>query len=175
MFDARVFVPQLDSARDILTKTGANFQGEYVIHDAIYRSTNPSHSLGDTFLRLRHIAKNIWSEKDYIVTIKNTELLSVGKQSHIQDRAEFDAHDEAEKYIQEHYANDFTFQYEFDRTGWQYDRGKDQIDLEDIEGHCSIEFKSPTHEGLLQLLNEFSAPEPIRGPSVIAIQTLLQR
>lgn len=175
MFDARVFVPQLDNARNILNRTNATFQGEYVIHDAIYRSTNPSYSLGYTFLRLRHIIKNIWNEKDYIVTIKNTELLSVGKQSHIQARAEFDNKENALNYIQQNYANDFTFLYEFNRTGWQYNRGEDQIDLEDIEGRCSIEFKSPTHEGLLQLLKEFEAPEPIRGPSVIAIQTLLQR
>ena len=55
--------------------------------------------------------------------------------------------------------------------------GVDQVDLEDIEGNFSIEFKSPTENGLKKLLQKFQVElsEVIQGPSVIAIQDIIQR
>jgi len=50
---------------------------------------------------------------------------------------------------------------------------ENQIDLEEIEGYFSIEFKSPTEDGLKKLLNLFGATDPIQGPSVIAVKELL--
>ena len=38
MFDARIFLNEIDSARKILSKNQAVFKGEYVIHDIIYAS-----------------------------------------------------------------------------------------------------------------------------------------
>ena len=177
MFDARTFPRSLDGANRILKEEGAVFRGEYVIHDTIFASKDSIQNLGTIFLRLRHIPKNIWSEKEYIVVIKNTEIKEVGKQSIIPIKNQFDIETEAREFIENNYSVTFEYAFEFDRTGWQYDMGVDQVDLEDIEGNFSIEFKSPTENGLKKLLQKFQVElsEVIQGPSVIAIQDIIQR
>lgn len=174
MYDARIFLDTLDTARNKLIAEHATFKGEYIIHDAIYASKDLSQGIEKIFLRLRSVPNNIWNEKQYIVSIKVTELKEVGKQSIIPIKVQFDSKEEAQQYIEEHYSEQFDFLYEFSRTGWQYDLEENQIDLEDIEGYCSIEFKSPTEEGLQKLLTEFDAKNVIVGPSVVAVQNILK-
>lgn len=175
MIDARIFLSELDSARNALTNSSAVFKGEYVIHDVIYISKDASKGLDIVFLRLRMVSKNIWNEKSYIVAIKETDVRKVGKVSSIPTKKQFDTEKEAREYITSTYSDQFEYLYEFNRIGWQYDMGKDQVDLEDIEGHFSIEFKSETEEGLQQLLTLFKVTNEsvIKGPSVIAIKELL--
>ena len=157
MIDARNFVDSLDEARDILLKENATFKGEYDIHDIIYKLKDSSVGIEKTFLRLRIVPINIWNEKPYIVSIKQTELKEVGKESIIPVKVQFDTEQEARDFVQEKYSNMFEYDFEFSRKGWQYDLGEDQVDLEDIQGHCSIEFKSKTVEGLNALLLKFNA------------------
>lgn len=175
MFDARIFLDELNSARKIFAEHNADYKGDYKIHDIIYQSKDHSQGIEKVFLRLRHIPVNIWGEKEYIVAIKQTELLEVGKRSIIPTKQQFDTKEEAIAFIQENYAEDFEYSYEFDRIGWQYFLGNDGIDLEDIEGHYSIEFKSETEEGLQKLLELFNAKNVIVGPSVVTTKKLLGR
>ncbi len=175
MFDARIFTAELDTAHKILNEKQAIFRGEYAIHDAIYASKDPNQKLDSVFLRLRYISKNIWSEKPYIIALKQTKIKEIGKQSIIPVKKQFDTEKEAREFITENYSAMFEFSYEFNRIGWQYDLGEDQIDLEDIEGHYSIEFKSPTEQGLKDLLALFNAKNIIVGPSVVTIKNLLDR
>jgi adenylate cyclase class IV len=175
MYDARTFVNDLSSARTLLEEMSAQFKGAYEIHDVIYAPKDTNKTLGDEFLRLRVNKKNIWNEKDVIVMLKGTINQTVGKRSVIQIREEFDTRDEAEEYIKRNLLAQFTYAYEFNRIGWQYDLENSQIDLEDIEGHYSIEFKAPTPERLRELLSLFSIIETISGPSVITIQKLLNK
>ena len=121
------------------------------------------------------IKKNIWQEKDFVVVVKNTDVKSIGKNSIIPIREEFDTEMEARKYIEENLSGNFMYDYEFDRTGWQYDLGEDQVDLEDIEGHFSIELKSNTEEGLKKILGTFGIQETIKGPSVVTVKKMLNR
>ena len=74
MFDARIFLNELESARIILNKNQAVLKGEYSIHDAIYASKNPKQGIDKVFLRLRSVPINIWNQKSFIVAIKHTEL-----------------------------------------------------------------------------------------------------
>lgn len=176
MIDARTFPKTLDSAKAILQKSNAVFKGEYTIHDKIYVSKNPIQTLDKTFLRLRIIPNNIWSEKPVIVTIKNTELKKVGKESIIPVKKEFDNETEGLEFINKNYGDQFEFSFEFERKGWQYFIGEDGIDLEDIaNGHYSIEFKSKTEETLKDLLELFGVkPSDVtKGPSVIAVKKIL--
>ncbi len=173
MFDARIFPQTLDTARTILEKNGAVLKGDYAITNKIYKhKTEP---LEKVFLRLRTIPKNIWNEGAIIVSIKNTEIQQVGKQSVVSFKKEFDTEREAAQFITENYANDFTFDFEFNCIGWQYFLGDDGVDLEIIEGHPSIEFKSKTQQGLQNLLAKFGVrdEEVIKGPSVVAAKRLL--
>lgn len=175
MIDARTFTNDLDSARKILLDSGATFKGEYLIHDIIYKLKDGSQDIGSLFLRLRIVPKNIWGEKPYIVAIKKTELKQVGKESIIPIKEQFDTEQAARDFVAEKYTETFELDYEFDQIGWQYDLGEDQVDLEDIEGHGSIEFKSKTEEGLKVLIEKFNATNPIVGPSVVAVKKLLNR
>lgn len=173
MYDARTFPQTLDVARAILEKNGAVLKGDYVITNKIYR--HKAEPLEKVFLRLRTIPKNIWNEKSVIVSIKNTEIKQVGKQSIISFKKEFDTEKEAEDFIAENYANDFTFDFAFNCIGRQYFLGEDGVDLELIENHPSIEFKSKSQEGLRSLLSKFDVKdeEVIKGPSVVAVRQLL--
>ncbi len=177
MYDARIFLKSLDEAKEVLNKNKADFKGEYFIHDSIYSLKNSDIGIDKTFLRLRSVPINIWKEKSYIVSVKMTELKEVGKQSVIPIKKQFDTEGEAKEFIDKNYAEQFSFLYKFSRRGWQYDLGEDQVDLEDIEGFYSIEFKSKTEEGLKKLLTLFSInfKEVIQAPSVVEIKKILGR
>ena len=176
MLDARIFPTSLESAKKILVEKGAVFKGEYEIHDIIFSSKNPDEDLNKVYLRLRLVPVNIWSEKSVIVSVKNTELKEVGKESTIPIKQQFDTESEAREFIENNYNNNFEFAFEFNRIGWQYNLNEDQIDLENIEGHYSIEFKSKTENSLKNLLGVFNinSEEVIKGPSVIAVRDILK-
>jgi adenylate cyclase class IV len=177
MLEARTFVKKekLEEVRAKLQNLGAVFRGDYEIHNSIYSSINPILPLSDVFLRLRTIPKNIWDEKAVVVTIKQTKLEKVGKNSIIPLKKFFDKENEALDFIRENYSNQFRHAFDFSTRGSQYDMGEDQIDLEDIEGHPSIELKSQTIEGLENLLKAFEISDVIKGPSVVAVRMLLGR
>jgi hypothetical protein len=177
MFDARTFPSSIDKAQKILMQESADFKGEYTIHDIIFSSKDPEQTLDKIFLRLRLVPQNIWNEKPFIVAIKNTDIKEVGKQSIIPLKKQFDTEIDARDFINTNYLDQFEYAYEFDRKGWQYDLGEDQIDLEDIESHFSIEYKSQTENKLKELLKKFNvySEDVIKGPSVIAIRNILKR
>lgn len=175
MLDARTFPKNLKEAEGILLKEKAFFKGDYALLDKIYVSKDPSQTLDKVFLRLRVISKNIWDEQPIQLVIKNTELKTIGKQSIIPFKKGFDSEIEAKKFIDENYIDKFDYYFEFFRIGRQYFMGEDGIDLEEVKGgYYTIEFKSPTEEGLKNLLNIFNVTEDeiIKGPSVLAISKL---
>ncbi len=175
MLEARTFVDTLDNARQILVERNAILRGEYEIHNSIYASKDKTLGLDQIFLRLRTIPKNIWDEKPVVLAIKKTELKEVGKNSVIPFKRQYDTKEEALQYVQENFLDTFEHSFDFSSIGWQYDLGEDQVDLENIEGLFSIEFKSKTEQGLKKLLKEFGITDTIKGPSVVAVKKLLQR
>ncbi len=173
MLEARTFVKEIESAKKTLNENKAVFKGEYICKDTIFSPIDATKSLKDEFLRLRVNVKNIWNEKDVIVAIKQTERKDIGKNSIIPLRKEFDSEDDARKYIQENLEDKYKFDFEFTRTGWQYDLGNDQVDLERVEDipNCyTIEVKSKTEERLRKLVSMFSLTSIIEGPSVVEIR-----
>lgn len=178
MLEARVFVPEIESARKTLEENRALFKGEYVCRDIIFASTNPDIELKDKFLRLRINEKNIWDEKYVIVAIKETKKKEIGKESIIPIRQEFDTEKEGREYIKQNFTNDFKESFAFTRTGWQYDLGENQVDLERVENfkNCyTIEIKSKTEDGLKRLQEMFNLQNLIQGPTVVAIKELLDK
>lgn len=175
MFDARIFVDDLQPIKETLIKSGALYKGEYFLHDFIFASRDEHISLDDTYLRLRFSPHNIWGDSPYLVSIKNTKLQAVGKISDTSLKKGFETESEARKYIEEMCSGTFYFLFDFTRIGWQYDLGDDQIDLEDIEGHYSVECKSPTEDGLHHLLARFNFTDVIKGPSVTTMKKLLRK
>ncbi len=165
MLEARAFVSEIESTRKALLDAGAIFKGEYRCRDLIFIPNHTDKPYGEEFLRLRINEKNIWNEKDVIVVIKQVEKREIGKENVIPFRKEFDTEEEGRECI-EVFRNDYKFDFEFTRTGWQYDLGEDQIDLEkveDVEGCFTIEIKSKTVEGLKNLAQMFKLDSLIKG------------
>ena len=176
MLEARAFVKEIESVRKILIEKQAIFKGEYRCRDIVFYPTDPNKGLEDELLRLRINEKNIWNEKDVIVAIKKTEKRDIGKNSVILARTEFDHEVDARKYIDKNFSDDFKLDFEFTRTGWQYDLEDNQVDLERVENipDCyTIEIKSKTDDELKKLVKMFSLPEPIKGPTVVAMKKLM--
>ncbi len=176
MLEARTFLKEIDYAKKILEENGAIFKGEYICHDFIFSSIDKNISIQDEFLRLRINKKNIWEGKDVILAIKITEQKSIGKNSIIKIRKEFDTESEAILFIENNYKDLFEFDFEFTRTGWQYDLGLDQIDLErldDMSDCYSIEIKSDTEEGLFRLKEMLNIKDTIKGPTALEIKKIL--
>jgi len=158
MIEARSFVLEVDTTKKILEENHAVFKGEYFLTDKIYSSYSPKKGLDDEFLRLRIYHKNIWPQKDIIVAVKIHEQKEIGVATEVPLKKEFDTKEEAEKFIEENLLDQYKYEYEFSRTGWQYHLGNDEIDLErvdDLENFYTVEFKSNTVEGLKKLFYVF--------------------
>jgi hypothetical protein len=92
-------------------------------------------------------------------------------------KKEFDSLEEAEKFITENLLGKYKYEYEFSRTGWQYEFGEDEIDLErvdDLKDFYTVEFKSNTVEGLKRLESLLKLKDVIRGPIASHMKELLQ-
>lgn len=166
MLEARAFVSEINTAKQILKDSKAIFKGEYCCRDLIFIPKHTDKPYGEEFLRLRINEKNIWKEKDVIVVIKHVQKKEVGKENFIPFRKEFDSEEEGRKCIQDNFSDSYNFDFEFTRTGWQYDLGEDQIDLERVEGlnDCyTIEIKSKTVDGLKHLAEMFKLNSLIKG------------
>lgn len=176
MLEARGFVKELDSARKILKEKEADYKGEYLIRDIIYKSKDPNLSLTDVFLRLRMVPVNIWEDKEFIVAVKKTDLKEIGKNSIIPTKEQFDTEEEARNFINNNLLDKFEYDYEFERKGWQYFIGEEGVDLEEVEGgHYTIEVKSETEEGLKKLVDMFNIEDVIVCPSVVAVKEILSK
>lgn len=175
MFEARAFVEDLQTFKKKLEELNAEYKGDYDTRDVIYRSKDESKDLADEFLRLRIHTKQIWSEKDFIVAVKQTKTEEVGKHSVIPVKEEFETEEAARQYIDDNLIEHFEYDFEFSRLGWQFDLDEDQIDLEEVKEKplYTVELKSPTVDGLKKLCEIFGVTETITGPSVVAVKERL--
>lgn len=177
MIEARSFVSEIDTTRKILEENGAILKGEYVLRDKIYSSYNPPKGLDDEFLRLRTYQKNIWPQKDVIVAVKIHEQKEIGVDTEVPLKKQFDTEEEAEEFIAENLLNQYKYEYVFNRTGWQYHLGGDEIDLErvdDLQDFYTIEFKSDTVEGLKKLEALLKLENVIGGPIASHMKKLFE-
>ena len=178
MIEARSFVSEIDTTRQILEENGAVFKGEYVLTDKIYSSYNPLKGLDDEFLRLRTYHKNIWPVKDVLVAIKIHEQKEIGVDTEVPLKKGFDSTEEAEKFIEENLLDKYKYEYTLTRTGWQYALGKDEIDLErvdDLQDFYTVEFKSETVEGLRKLETLLHLKDIIEGPIASHMKEILEK
>jgi adenylate cyclase class IV len=178
MIEARTFSSEIDSTKKILEEKGALFKGEYVLRDRIYSSHHPLKGLSDEFLRVRSYQKNIWNDSNVIVAVKIHEQKEIGLDTVVPLKKGFVTEEEALKFVEENLLHQYKYEFEFNRTGWQYDLGDDQIDLEkvdDLENFYTVEFKSSTVEGLKRLEKLLKLTNVIRGPIASHMKGLLSR
>ncbi len=176
MIEARSFVSEIETTRQILEENGAILKGEYLQEDRIYSSYNPPKDLDDEFLRLRIYHKNIWPQKDVIVAVKIHDQKEIGVDTEVPLKKQFDSVEEAEKFIEENLLGQYKYEYTFTRTGWQYSLGEDEIDLErvdDLKDFYTVEFKSDTVEGLRKLESLLKLRDVIEGPIASHMKEIL--
>lgn len=115
-------------------------------------------------MRLRIYEKNEWLTKDVILARKQTEFNEAGKTSNIVFKKEFDKEEEAKKYFRENF-KEFKEKFRYSWKGWQYEAGKNQLFIEDIEGFDpSIEILSENKKDLTNLLSEVGAGKIFEDP-----------
>jgi adenylate cyclase class IV len=178
MIEARVFCTEVETIRKILEENGALFKGDYAIRDRIYSSYNPLKELDDEFLRVRTYQKNIWTDSNVMVAVKIHEQKEIGVDTVIPQKRGFDTEEEALKFVDENLLDKYKYEFTFTRTGWQYDLGDDQIDLEkveDLENFYTVEFKSNTTQGLKRLEQLLKLKNVIRGPIASHMKGLLSK
>jgi hypothetical protein len=177
MIEARIFTDSLNNAKTILQAQKAVYKGTYKIIDEIFRNKNKAIPLIDEFLRLRVLPENIWDDKDVVLAIKKTRLRTIGKNSEIPLKLQFNRREDAEAYYDKHLRTQYIKDFSFSRVGWQYIMNNgDVVDLEIIEdNYPSIEFKSETTSGMEDLLTLFnvSSDQVIIGPSAVAVKDRL--
>ena len=176
MIEARSFVSEIDTTRKILEENGAIFKGEYVLSDKIYSSYNPAKSLDDEFLRVRTHHLDIWGNPNVLVAVKIHEQKEIGVDTVSPVKKGFETEEEGLKFVEENLLHQYKYEYEFNRTGWQYSLGEDEVDLErvdDLENFYTVEFKSNTVEGLKRLETLLKLKDIIRGPIASHMKDLL--
>jgi adenylate cyclase class IV len=177
MIEARSFVSEIDTTRKLLEENGAVFKGEYVLTDKIYSSYNPPKALDDEFLRVRTHHVDIWNNPYVLVAVKIHEQKEIGVDTVVPLKKGFETEEDALKFVNEHLLNQYKYEYEFNRTGWQYQLGEDEVDLErvdDLKDFYTVEFKSATVEGLKKLETLLHLKDIIRGPIASHMKELVQ-
>lgn len=178
MIEARSFVSEIDTTRQILEENGAVFKGEYVLTDKIYSSYNPPKGLDDEFLRVRTHHKDIWGNPYVLVAVKIHEQKEIGVDTVVPLKKGFETEEDALAFVEENLLNQYKYEYEFNRTGWQYTLGEDEIDLErvdDLKDLYTVEFKSSTIEGLKHLESLLQLKGVIEGPIASHMKELLEK
>ena len=176
MIEARTFVSEIESTKKLLEEHGAIFKGEYVLTDKIYSSYNPPKGLNDEFLRVRTHHKDIWNNPHVLVAVKIHEQKEIGVDTVVPLKKGFENEEEALKFVTENLINQYKYEYEFNRTGWQYSLGEDEIDLErvdDLKDFYTVEFKSNSVEGLKRLEKLLQLKDVIRGPIASHMKELI--
>ncbi|MBP9766048.1 MAG: hypothetical protein KBD12_02370 [Candidatus Pacebacteria bacterium] len=180
MIEARSFISdkEIKEIEKILKDNNTIFMGEYILLDRIYSSYNPKKELDDEFLRVRTHYKEIWGNPYVLVAVKIHEQKEIGVDTVSPIKKGFETEEEALKFVSENLLDQYKYEYEFNRSGWQYSLGEDEIDLErvdDLENFYTIEFKSNTVEGLKKLENLFNLKNVIRGPIASHMKELLDK
>jgi len=178
MIEARTFVLEIDTIKKLLEDNDAVLKGEYVITDKIYSSYNPPKGLDDEFLRVRTHLKDIWNNPNVLVAVKIHEQKEIGVDTVVPLKKGFETEEEALAFVNENLLNQYNYEYEFNRTGWQYSLGEDEVDLErvdDLENFYTIEFKSSTIDGLKRLETLLELKNVIRGPIASHMKELLNK
>lgn len=176
MIEARTFVTEIETTKKILEENGAVFKGEYVLTDKIYSSYNPPKGLDDEFLRVRTHHTDIWNNPHVLVAVKIHEQKEIGVDTVVPLKKGFETEEEALKFVSENLMDQYKYEYEFSRTGWQYSLGEDEIDLErvdDLQDFYTVEFKSNTVEGLKRLETLLQLKDVIRGPIASHMKELI--
>ena len=178
MIEARTFLKEIESTKKLLEENGASFKGEYILKDKIYSSYNPKKDLDDEFLRVRTYYKDIWNNPKVLVSVKIHDQKEIGVDTVVPIKKGFENEEDALNFVNENLLNQYKYEYEFNRTGWQYILGEYEIDLErvdDLDNFYTVEFKSDTVDGLRKLETILNLKDVIRGPIASHMKELINK
>ena len=178
MIEARTFLKEIESTKKLLEENGASFKGEYILKDKIYSSYNPKKDLDDEFLRVRTYYKDIWNNPKVLVSVKIHDQKEIGVDTVVPIKKGVENEEDALNFVNENLLNQYKYEYEFNRTGWQYILGEYEIDLErvdDLDNFYTVEFKSDTVDGLRKLETILNLKDVIRGPIASHMKELINK
>jgi adenylate cyclase class IV len=128
--EARGKIRDIEEAIDMAKKIGGIFKGSYRATDIIFKSKKEDE---EGVIDLRIFELNNRQGKNYIFVHKIAEWSDKIKKDKIILKGEFDTMGEVLDFIADHYGDSLKEHYEYSREGWEYNVGKSDIFIENIE------------------------------------------
>ena len=142
-----------DNVDDVINKYDLKDKGDFAFYDLIYVNKNGASITEDT-LKIRVYQINHWDCKNVLVIRKVAPLINGSKEDKVLLRKEFDNEEEAIKFVNDNYLNEYKFAFKLQKSGMQY--GNEKIDLwkEDVLGiGLSVEVGSEDENLLEKVFN----------------------
>ncbi len=164
MIEVRAHILDIPTTQKKLEGIGATFDSDYAFKDVIFIPKKDRYNLDDDFLRMRIYTKNNWFVKNVVVARKQTQFTKSSKTNIVSLKKEFETPEEAFDFIKKQFSLEFTYGFEFEREGWQYNFKDCRVFIEDIKGYGpSVEVEGESEQEIKSLLNQIKATEVMRS------------
>lgn len=144
---------------EVIRKYDLKFKCDFAFYDLIYVNKNGA-SITDDTLKIRVYQINQWNNKNVLVIRKVAPLINGTKEDKVLLREEFDTVEEAQKYVDDNYLDEYKFAFKLQKSGKQY--GNEIIDLWDediLDLGKSIELGSEDESLIEEVFNSFDIKE----------------
>ena len=159
MIYSRIILYDDSKIQDALIKLNAVKKSEFAFYDLIYLNKNGASITEDT-LKIRVYSKNEWANKNVLVIRKTAPVENGVKEDKVLVREQFDTLEEAKKFVEERFTNDFEYKLTLDKTGTEYGNDNLRIWVENIkELGWSIEFGSENSKAIEDAIKLFNVKE----------------
>ena len=159
MIFARIILNDDKYINENLKKLNAIQKSEFAFYDLIYLNKNGASITEDT-LKIRVYQKNEWKNKDVLVIRKTAVEKNGIKEDVVSLREEFDSEEEAVKFVEENYSQEFKFAIRLEKTGIEYANDQLRIWVENIKDiGYSIEFGAEDNECIENAIALFDVKE----------------
>lgn len=159
MIYSRIILYDDTKIEEALNSLNTVKKSEFAFYDLIYLNKNGASITEDT-LKIRVYIKNEWDYKNVLVIRKTAPVINGVKEDKVLVREQFDSLEEAQKYVDNHFSQDFEFKVKLEKSGVEYGTDNLRIWVEDIkEIGWSIEFGSESEETIENAIKLFNVKE----------------
>ena len=148
-----------ENVSTILKDLNCKLKSEYDFYDLIYLSKLGKSITEDT-LKIRVYNKNEWNTKDVLVIRKTAFLVNGAKEDRVLFKEEFDDVENAQKYVNNSFKDEFEYAFKLSKCGKEYISDKCRIWVEEIENFdLSVEIETTNEQILEDVINRFDVIE----------------
>lgn len=131
----------------------------FAFYDLVYQNNNGD-SITDDTLKIRVYQHNEWNNRAVLVIHKKAIFNGKEKEDQVLTREEFDILDDALSFVEENFADQYTFSFKLEKTGVQYGTEFATVWLEKIvDLGTSIEIGSKDPDIINQIISDISIVE----------------